>query len=105
MVDGFPRAMEQVEYMQKQMDVYKRDFLIIHFELPQEKALERMQKRAAIEGRVDDTLEAMQTRIAHFMQETLVVIKHFEALGKVITINADASIEDIQAELRSKLGL
>lgn len=105
MVDGFPRAMQQAEYMQKQMSEYKRDFLIIHFELSQEKALERMQKRAAIEGRIDDTLEAMQTRISHFMQETLVVIKYFESLGKVITINADASIEDIQAELRSKLGL
>lgn len=105
MVDGFPRAMEQAEYMTKQMDIYKRDFLIIHFELSQEKALERMQKRAAIEGRDDDTIEAMRTRIAHFMNETLVVINHFASLGKVITVNADASIEAVQAELRMKLGL
>jgi hypothetical protein len=33
------------------------------------------------------------------------VIKHFEALGKVITIDANGSIEEIQAILKSKLGL
>jgi adenylate kinase family enzyme len=47
----------------------------------------------------------MQQRIAIFTHETLNVIKHFEELGKVITINANDSIEHIQAALHSKLGL
>jgi len=105
MVDGFPRAMEQAEFVLKNMAEYKRDFVIIHFELSKEKSLERMMKRAQIENRVDDTIEAMNTRIDLFMNETLPVIQHFESLGKVITVNADASIEEVQAELRSKLGL
>lgn len=105
MMDGFPRLMEQAEYMIKTLEEYKRDYTIIHFELPKEKALERMQKRAAIEARVDDTPEAMERRLAVFYNETLPVINHFEGLGKVITVNADASIEEVQAELRTKLGL
>jgi adenylate kinase len=105
MVDGFPRAMEQAEFMKKKMEEHKRDYVVIHFELSKEKAIERMQKRAAIEGRSDDTVEAMKTRIEAFMNETLPVIKHLETLGKVITVNADASIEEVNAELKSKLGL
>ncbi|MCX6824355.1 MAG: nucleoside monophosphate kinase [candidate division SR1 bacterium] len=105
MMDGFPRLMEQAEYMIKTMEEYKRDYVIVHFELSKEKALERMQKRAAIEARVDDTPEAMERRLAVFYNETLPVIKHFEDLGKAITVNADASIEEVQAELKSKLGL
>ena len=105
MVDGFPRAMEQAEFVIQKMEEYTRDFVIIHFELPKEKALERMIKRAQIEGRSDDTIEAMHTRIATFEQETLPVIKRFEALGKVISVNADQSIEEVQKELRSKLAL
>ena len=77
MVDGFPRALEQARYMMQQMELFHRDFVIIHFELTQEKAIERMQKRAAIEGRDDDTLEAMKTRIHNFVQETLPVIEYF----------------------------
>lgn len=80
MVDGFPRAMEQAEFMKKKMEEYKRDFLVIHFELSKDKAIERMKKRASIEGRTDDTEEAMNTRIDAFMNETLPVIKHFEGL-------------------------
>lgn len=105
MMDGFPRLMEQAEYMIQTMEKYQRDYVIVHFELSKEKALERMQKRAAIEARVDDTPEAMERRIAIFYNETLPVIKHFEDLGKVITVNADDTIENVQAELKQKLGL
>jgi len=104
MVDGFPRAMEQAEFVIKKMEEYGRDFVVVHFELSKEKSIERMMKRAQIENRADDTLEAMHTRIDTFIHETLPVIKRFEALGKVITVNADASIEDVQKELKTKLG-
>ena len=97
--------MEQAEFMIKKMAEYKRDYLVIHFELAKEKALERMQKRAAIEARKDDTPEAIQTRIDIFMNETLPVIKHFESLWKVITVNADDTIENVEVELERKLGL
>ncbi len=105
MVDGFPRSIPQAEFMEQEMQKYGRDFVIVHFELSKEKAIERMMKRAEIEGRVDDNAEAMNTRINAFMEETLPAIKYFESKGKVITVNADGTIEDIQAELRSKLGL
>jgi adenylate kinase len=105
MTDGFPRLQEQADFFIKKMGEYNRDYLIIHFELSKEKALERMQKRAATEARKDDTPETMERRISIFMNETLPVIKYFETLGKVITINADDTIENIQADLRAKLGL
>jgi adenylate kinase family enzyme len=47
----------------------------------------------------------MQQRIDIFTHETTKVIKHFEKLGKVITINSVGSIEEIQAKLRTALGL
>jgi adenylate kinase len=91
--------------MEQEMQKYGRDFVIVHFELSKEKAIERMMKRAQIEGRVDDNAEAMATRIDAFMNETLPAIKYFESKGKVITVNADDTIENVQAELKQKLGL
>ena len=104
-IDGFPRVQEQAEFFSQKMQQMGRDFMVIHLELPKEIALERMMKRATLEWRGDDTPEVMQQRIAIFTHETLNVIKHFEELGKVITINANDSIEHIQAALHSKLGL
>jgi adenylate kinase family enzyme len=45
----------------------------------------------------------MNTRITAFMEETMVVIQHFESLGKVITVNADDTIENIFKETCEKL--
>lgn len=47
----------------------------------------------------------MQERMDIFTHETLRVIKHFEALGKVIKINAEGDIDTAQTELRQQLGL
>jgi len=105
MIDGFPRVAEQAAWFSKKMEDMGRDYLIVHFELSKEKALERMMKRAQTEGRVDDTPAIMEQRISIFMNETLPVIKNFESMGKVLTINADDTIENIQADLRAKLGL
>jgi adenylate kinase family enzyme len=105
MVDGFPRAMEQAKFMLKKMEEYQRDFVVIHLQLPKDKAIERMVKRAEIEGRDDDTIEAMHMRIDTFVEETLPVISYLESMGKVINVNADGSIEDVQKELKQKLGL
>lgn len=102
-IDGFPRAMEQAAFFVKAEDDYGRDFVIINYKLSKEKALERMIKRAWIEARADDTPEAMQKRIDLFEQNTLPVLEFFEKQGKLITINADDTIENIFNETMSKL--
>ncbi len=104
-IDGFPRVEEQADFFIDRMTTLQRDFIVVHFELSKEKALERMMKRAETEWRKDDTPAVMEQRIQIFMDETLPVIQRFEKMGKVITINAEGTIEDIQADLRKKLGL
>ncbi|MFZ2151034.1 MAG: nucleoside monophosphate kinase [Candidatus Absconditicoccaceae bacterium] len=105
MIDGYPRVGEQTEYLLPRMEELKRDFAVIHYYLPREKAIERLLKRAEIEGRKDDNLKSIETRIGIFTNETLVQIEKFESLGKVITINADNTIEGIFQETCEKLGI
>lgn len=95
MMDWFPRLEGQAQFMIQKMKEYNRDYLIIHYELSKGKAIERLLKRASIEARKDDTPAAMEKRISIFLNETMPIIKHFEALGKVITIDADDTIENI----------
>ncbi|HBB04382.1 TPA: hypothetical protein DCZ39_05840 [Patescibacteria group bacterium] len=104
-IDGFPRLATQAKFFSKKMQEMNRDFVVIHLQLSKEQALERMMKRVAIEGRKDDTPESMEQRIDIFMHETLNVIKHFEEIGKVITIDANGTIEEIENKLRAALGL
>jgi len=103
MIDWYPRVWEQTDYFLPRMEVLQREFVIIHYHLPKEKAIERLLKRAEIEGRKDDNLKSIETRISIFTNETLVQIKRFEQMWKVITINADNTIEWIFQETCDKL--
>lgn len=102
-IDWFPRAMEQAEFLVNKLTEMNRDYVVIHYELSKEKALERMIKRAEIEARKDDNPEAMNRRIEIFFENTLPVLNYFESKGKLIKINADESIENIFQETMNKL--
>ena len=43
-------------------------------------------------------------RIELFEQNTIPVIEYFESLGKLVIIAADKPIDEVQAELKKKLG-
>jgi adenylate kinase family enzyme len=69
--------------------------LIINYELSHDKAIERVMKRAKMEGRIDDIWESIKVRFDVFEDETLPTIKYFQEKGKVITINANDTIENV----------
>ena len=104
LLDGFPRNLDQKNYFVKQRTDKWRDYICINFDLSREKAIERIQKRAIEQWRTDDAKEeVINKRLETFYSETLPVIQSFETEWKVITINADQSIEEIYNELISKL--
>ena len=95
MTDGFPRSIEQAKFVEKMMEKYDRDFVIIHYELSREKAIARIMERAKKEWRADDNEESIKVRLAAFENETLPAINYFKEKWKVITIDADNQIDDI----------
>lgn len=106
LLDGFPRNLYQKDYFVKQRANKWRDYICVNFDLSREKAIERIQKRAIEQWRMDDANEnAINKRLDTFYSETLPVIQAFESEGKVITINADQWIEEIYNDMFSKLVL
>ena len=104
LLDGFPRNLDQKDYFVKQRANKWRDYVCVNFDLSREKAIERIQKRAIEQWRADDAKEdVINKRLETFYSETLPVIQAFENDWKLITINADQSIEAIQNELIQKL--
>ncbi len=82
---------------------YQRDFIWVHFYLSKEKAIERLLQRAKEQNRKDDTEESIIKRLDNFEKETLPVIKYFEQIGKLITIDADQEIEHVYNDFLTKL--
>ena len=64
--------------MESMMTKYNRDFVVIHYELSKEEAINRIMIRAQKEGRADDNAESIKVRLSAFENETLPVINYFK---------------------------
>ncbi len=107
-------------------DSYLSDYKVVFFNLSQEKAKQRLLGRMynpktgetfpfgtefdpktgdALEKRKDDNEASILKRIEEYVNQTLPIVEVQRNEGRVVEINADQSIEDVFAQLESKLQL
>ena len=73
--------------------------------LPKEEVLlERMKKRAEIEGRSDDTPEAIAKRLDVYAKETAPLLDIYQKRGLLKTFNGVGAVDEIQATIVAELG-
>lgn len=105
-LDGFPRNTAQAEALDELLARLGRGLDVV-FELQvadREVLLERLAKRAAEEGRTDDTPEAIGKRLEIYDRETAPLVEYYRSTrGNVVGIHADRSIDDAFAEIRATL--
>jgi adenylate kinase len=126
-LDGFPRTIAQAEALDKGLqDAGKQIDLAIYLEVPREELLKRLSGRyicranqhvyniytnppkvpgtcdsdgSELYQRSDDTGEAVQTRLDIFFNETIHLLDYYEEQHKLVTVNGNQSIEQVQAKL------
>jgi adenylate kinase len=105
-LDGFPRTMPQAEALDELLRRLDRKLdVVFEFQVAdRDTLLDRMVKRAAAEGRSDDTPEAMARRLELYERETAPLVEYYRSTrGNVVGIHAESSIEDVFAEIRGAL--
>ena len=103
-LDGFPRNLAQAEALDAMLGGIGRGLdAILFFDVPDDVALERMQQRAREENRADDNPEAMRKRLAIYHSETVPVVEHYRATGKLVPLHAGRSVEAVFAEIEDAL--
>jgi adenylate kinase family enzyme len=101
--DGLPRKLIQKETFDALIEKVGRQIIGLQIIVPEEKTINRLIKRAEIEKRADDTSEGIRNRIATFYQETVPVIEKYKAEGKLLEVNGDQEIEQVNAEIMKTL--
>ena len=103
-LDGFPRTMAQAEALDAMLREIGRELTIVfELQLPDEVCIERLLRRARLEGRVDDTPEVVRRRLELYHRETEPLIEHYRATGKLVGIHADRSIAEVFSEIQEAL--
>lgn len=99
LLDGFPRTVEQADILEELLakSGEKLDG-VINFQVSEDVVVERMLAR----GRADDNEETIRTRLGVYRDETAPLIDHYG--DQIITIEAEGTVEDINARTMEALG-
>ena len=104
LADGVIRTVEQYSLLEPIWKKYGyAEPILIYLELSDEQARERMLKRSKEIGRADDLPELIDRRIALFHEKTEPVVEIFKDAGRYLAVDASKSIEEVYAQIKSKL--
>jgi adenylate kinase len=103
-LDGFPRTLPQAEALDPMLrEIGKELTVVFVLQLPEQVSTERLLERARLEGRVDDTPEAIKKRLELYRRETEPLIEWYRIRSKVVTIHAERSPNEVFGELQQAL--
>jgi adenylate kinase len=103
-LDGFPRTTVQAEALDEMFAEIGRSFSVVFaLQIPDKVAFERLRKRSVVEGRADDTDEAIQRRLDNYHRETEPLIEYYRVRGNLVPIHGDRSENEVFAEIQQAL--
>jgi adenylate kinase len=103
-LDGFPRNAAQVEALDTIMQNNGMSLdAVIALDADRDVLLDRMQKRAQIEGRADDTPQAIAERLSIYDSETKPLLDIYRSRSLLVEVDGVGEIDDITADIVSKL--
>jgi adenylate kinase len=105
-LDGFPRTMPQAEALGGLLHELGRDLdVVFDFQVPdRDVLLQRMLRRAAEEGRSDDTPDVMQRRLELYDRETAPLVEYYRShQANVVGVHADRTVDEVFREIDDAL--
>ncbi|MDQ6878074.1 MAG: adenylate kinase [Candidatus Dormibacteraeota bacterium] len=107
LLDGFPRTLEQARALDRMLagEGHKVDF-VIALDVPEKVLVERLLHRAAVEGRADDTREAIAERMHEYRTLTAAVLDHYRKNGvRVEVVDGVGDVDEVFDRIRKALPL
>ncbi|HXF96706.1 MAG TPA: adenylate kinase [Gemmatimonadales bacterium] len=104
-LDGFPRTAAQAELVDKTLAARgQRLNHILLLDVTEEELVRRLRARAAVEGRTDDSPDAIKTRLQVYQRDTAPLIAHYAQRGIVHRVPGNGTIEEIADEIKRIIG-
>jgi adenylate kinase len=103
--DGFPRTVAQAEALDALLASRGAKIEhVVRLVVDQDELVARMEKRAAEEGRSDDTVEAFKNRLGAYNAQTAPLIPFYQSQDKLADLDGMGGIEEVAARINTALG-
>jgi adenylate kinase len=107
LLDGFPRTLQQAMALDEMLaqEGHRVD-VVIALEVPESVLVDRILHRAAVEGRADDTREAIAERMHEYHKLTAAVLDHYRKQGvRVEVIDGVGDVDAVFERVRGAIGI
>lgn len=105
-LDGYPRNVAQAEALEALLERLGQPLdEALQIDVDEERVVERIAKRAALEGRSDDTEETVRNRLEVYAEQTAPVVDFYARKGLLSRVLGDGSIEEVFQRIKGVLQL
>ncbi len=99
-LDGFPRTAAQAEALDRLLaDAGVALERCIAISVDEEELVQRLLKRAEIEGRADDNEETIRNRMRVYREQTEPLIAHYRKSGVLVEVDGRGDIDTVAARI------
>ncbi len=106
LLDGYPRTLNQVVALDLALTEQGQQLdAVIALEADPQALVERMVRRAGIEGRADDNEETIRNRIDIYHQETADLLDVYRGRGILVQVDAIGGVDEVRQRLVDALAV
>jgi adenylate kinase len=104
LLDGYPRTLQQVEYLDAQLGEIGRPLdAVISLVADADEVVGRLLKRAQTDGREDDTEETIRARQQIYVEQTAPLLEVYRDRGVLIEVDGLGPVDEVSGRLFAAL--
>ena len=104
LLDGYPRNVAQVAALDEMLAAAGQEIdLAIELTVDPQVVVDRLTKRAQIEGRADDTEDVIRHRLGVYAEQTAPISQVYAARGLLVQVDGLGDVDDVTARLLDAL--
>ena len=95
-LDGYPRNLAQARALDSLLDRIRQPAdVAVQLDVPAQLLVDRLSGRAHVEGRADDSPEAVRNRLAVYTGQTAPVVDFYRNTGKLVCVQGVGSMDEV----------
>lgn len=103
LLDGYPRTVAQVEELDSMLAGNHSIDAVVVLTVDQDEVVQRLLKRAEIEGRADDTEDVIRRRQEIYTEQTAPLIEVYAGRDLLIEVDGMGSVDEVSARVLAAL--